>query len=286
MIKRTILLTISFTCLLLPTFSTIYYVAPNGNDAKKGSREEPFATVQHAQEIVNPGDTVFIRGGLYKMNESQIAQKTRIYACITYLNKNGTENKRINYWAYPGEKPVFDYSDVKPEGYRVIAYQVAGSWIHIRGLEVIGVQVTIKTHTQSECIEINGSNNILEQLGMHDGQAIGIYCLNGSNNLILNCDAYRNWDFTSENGRGGNTDGFGCHPRKGAINNVFRGCRAWFNSDDGYDCINAAESVTFENCWSFYNGFSSAFVSLGDGNGFKAGGYGKTPVDKLPDPIL
>jgi len=285
MIKRTILLTIFLTCLLLKAFPADYYVATNGNDANNGSVNQPFATIQRAQEAVSPGDTVYVRGGTYKMNESQIAKKIRMWAYITYLDKSGTEGKHINYWAYPGEKPVFDYSNIKPEGLRITAFQVMGSWIHLRGLEVVGVQVTIKTHTQSECFENNGGNNIFELLTMHDGQAIGIYCLNGSNNLFLNCDAYRNWDYTSEDGKGGNTDGFGCHPRKGAINNVFRGCRAWFNSDDGYDCINSAESVTFENCWSFYNGYSPTFASLGDGNGFKAGGYGNTPVDRLPSPI-
>ncbi|MBC7722487.1 MAG: DUF4990 domain-containing protein, partial [Pedobacter sp.] len=153
------------------------------------------------------------------------------------------------------------------------------------GLEVTGVQVGIKTHTQSECFENQGSNNIYEGLNMHDGMAIGIYLIAGSNNLFLNCDAYQNHDYFSENGKGGNTDGFGCHPKKGDVGNVFRGCRAWFNSDDGFDLINAHESVTFENCWAMYNGFSTDFKSLGDGNGFKCGGYGKTPVDKLPNPI-
>lgn len=284
MIKK-FTLGIFFSYVLSAAFCNVYYVAPNGNNANNGSNALPFATIQRAQDSANPGDTVYVRGGRYKMTESQIAEKVHIWAYVTNLTKSGEEGKRINYWAYPGEKPVFDLSDVKPEGLRIIAFQVTGSWIHLKGIEVIGVQVTIKTHTQSECFENNGSNNIFEQLSMHDGQAIGIYCLNGSNNLFLNCDAYRNWDYISENGKGGNTDGFGCHPRKGAVNNVFRGCRAWFNSDDGYDCINSAESVIFENCWAFYNGYSSDFASQGDGNGFKAGGYGKTPVDKLPNPI-
>jgi hypothetical protein len=151
---------------------------------------------------------------------------------------------------------------------------------------VIGTQVTILTHTQSECFRNEGSNNIFEQLSMHDGMAIGFYLTKGSNNLVLNCDAYRNWDSVSESGVGGNTDGFGCHPSKGGTGNIIRGCRAWFNSDDGYDCINAYESVIFENCWAFYNGYTSAFVSKGDGNGFKAGGYGQAPVvSSLPSPI-
>lgn len=270
---------------LLPTFSVVYYVAPHGSDTQTGSMNQPFATIQRAQQAASPGDTVYVRGGIYKIAENQIAQKESMWAYVTYLDKDGIPGKRINYWAYPGEKPVFDYSDVKPKGYRIIAFCIPASWIHIKGLEVTGVQVTIKTHTQSECFENKGSNNIYELLRMHDGQAIGFYLTKGSNNLILNCDAYQNWDYTSENGKGGNTDGFGCHPSKGSTGNVFRGCRAWFNSDDGYDCIGSAESVTFENCRAFYNGYSSSFVSLADGNGFKAGGYGKRSVKQLPDPI-
>ncbi len=180
---------------------------------------------------------------------------------------------------------MFDLSAVKPEGLRVDAFYTSGSWIHFKGLEVIGVQVTIKGHTQSTCFENDGGHNIYERLSMHDGQAIGIYSVRGSDNLFLNCDAYRNHDFTSEDGKGGNVDGFGCHPAKGASGNVFRGCRAWFNSDDGFDCINSHESVTFENCWACYNGLSPKMEKLGDGNGFKAGGYGSLAADRLPNPI-
>jgi len=115
--------------------------------------------------------------------------------------------------------------------------------------------------------------------------ANGFYLTKGGNNLILNCDAWNNWDNVSENQKGGNVDGFGCHPNNdgvGYTGNVFRGCRAWLNSDDGFDCINAFESITFENCWAFNNGYSSAMVSLGDGNGFKIGGFGVTNFTNLP----
>ncbi|MFK7834290.1 MAG: T9SS type A sorting domain-containing protein, partial [Winogradskyella sp.] len=79
---------------------------------------------------------------------------------------------------------------------------------------------------------------------------------------------------------GGNVDGFGIHVRNGDTGNIFRGCRAWLNSDDGFDAINSGEPALFENCWAFYNGYSSStgnfsnLVSRGDGNGFKIGGYG------------
>ena len=262
-----------------------WYVSPTGKDTGAGTIEEPFATVQRAQEAAVAGDTVLIRGGTYHMAEAQIARRQGQFASVVMLDKSGQQGQPITYCAYQDEKPVFDFSDVKPKDQRVSAFHVAGSWLHLCGIEVTGVQVTIKTHTQSICFESNGSHNIFERLSMHDGQAIGIYHVRGSENLFINCDAWNNWDHTSEDGRGGNVDGFGCHPTKGSTGNVFRGCRAWFNSDDGYDLIGAHEPVTFENCWAFFNGYSPKFESRADGNGFKAGGYAHRPADKLPNPI-
>lgn len=267
------------------TFSKVYYIAPNGNDADPGTKNKPFATIQKGQEMVNPGDTVYLRGGLYQVPEDRFARKENIFAYCTYLDKSGTPNARINYWAYPGETPHFDFSNVKPVGLRVVGFQVVGSWIHFKGIEVTGIKVTILTHTESYCFYSWGSNNIFELLKMHDNQAVGIRHRGGANNLFLNCDSYQNYDSVSENKKGGNTDGFGCHPQKGGTGNIFRGCRSWFNSDDGYDVLGAQEAVTFENCWAFYNGFSTSFESLGDGNGFKGGGYGASAVARLPNPI-
>lgn len=283
--KKSILLTLLFPLYLLRGSAAVLFVATDGNDANPGTKERPFATIQKAQSKVSPGDTVYIRGGVYHMSVGQIARIERIYACVTFLDKSGKKGRYILYSAYPGERPVFDYSDIRPENLRVAAFYVTGSWLHLRGFEVTGVQVTIKTHTQSECFENHGSNNIYEQLSMHDGMAIGFYLLSGSDNLILNCDAYRNFDSVSENRRGGNTDGFGCHPSDGSKGNVFRGCRSWFNSDDGYDVINSHEATVFDHCWAFYNGYNTAFTSEGDGNGFKGGGYGRTPADRVPSPV-
>ena len=267
-----------------------YHVAPNGSDnGGTGTISAPYASIMKAQEVVTGGDTVYVRGGTYAMTNSHITNYANPgpYAIVNYLSKSGTSaSKRIHYWAYPGEKPVFDFSNVKPAGYRVTAFLVLGNYIHIKGLEIVGMQVSILTHTQSECFRNQGSYNIYEQLSMHDGMGIGFYLQKGSNNLVLNCDAYRNWDTVSETKKGENVDGFGFHPSKGSTGNVIRGCRAWFNSDDGYDCISANESVSFENCWAFYNGYSSSFASLANGNGLKIGGFGQAPVvSSLPNPV-
>jgi len=264
----------------------VFYIAPGGDDANPGTIELPLASVYKAQTLVSAGDTVYLRGGDYKLGNSDITKVySNLFACYAFIDKSGTSGKRINYWAYPGEKPRFDFTDVKPANQRVVGFYVTASYIHFKGIEITGVQVTITTHTESYCFYSFGNYNIYEQLDLHDNQGTGLRHRKGGRNLILNCDAYRNHDYTSEDGRGGNTDGFGCHPSDGGTGNVFRGCRSWFNSDDGYDFIGSAEVVKIENCWSMYNGYSTSFQSLGDGNGFKAGGDAVTAVENLPVPI-
>jgi hypothetical protein len=117
------------------------------------------------------------------------------------------------------------------------------------------------------------------QVNVHDGDCVGFFLEEASsNNTFTNCDSYNNAGINSYSY--GNADGFGCHPAAGGTGNVYNGCRAWNNSDDGFDCINAAEPVTWENCWSYMNGNNG-----GNGNGFKIGGWGSQPQDEIPDPL-
>ncbi|RZK63234.1 MAG: T9SS type A sorting domain-containing protein [Hymenobacter sp.] len=299
-----------------PAFAAVCYVAPSGLDTNGGTIAAPFLTIQRAQTAVSAGDTVYVRGGTYLMRNTNISGHSTAaagsYAYITLLSKSGSATAgRINYWAYPGEQPVFNYAGVDPNvtntnttanptgvpaPYRLSAFEVTGSYIYLRGLEVVGVRVPLvatNVNTLSICFSQSGAggNNIYERLSMHDGQAIGFYLTRGGNTLVLNCDAYRNNDNvntanTTGTAGGGNVDGFGAHPNNATYTgNVFRGCRAWQNSDDGYDCISAFAATTFENCWAFYNGYTQNFVSRGDGNGFKAGGYGTSATPSVPATI-
>lgn len=282
MISRRLL----FLLLATSAHAAEWFVAPEGSDQSSGSRRKPFASIQRAQKAASPGDTVILRGGTYRMTEDMIAQRRRIWAHVILLDKSGAPGKPIRYRAAEGERPVFDFSAVKPRGMRVHAFEVRGSYIELVGIEVTGVQVTATGHTQSICFSNTGSHNRYERLEMHDGMGIGFYLTGGSGNLILNCDAWNNHDPVSGDKRGGNVDGFGGHPQTGDIGNVFRGCRAWFNSDDGFDCISAWESIRFEDCWAFQNGKSPDGKGLADGNGFKVGGFGlEPPRGGLPEVI-
>ncbi len=252
------------------------YVSPSGNDSNSGTITAPIATLPHAQELVSAGDTVYFRGGTYSISSYTDVQED-LYACIFDLTKSGSAGRPICYFGYPGERPVFDFSNIKPAGYRIAGFYIHADYLYLKNFDVIGTQVTITTHTQSEGVTIRrgNSHNVIENVAVHDGMSIGFCVWKGGDNLFLNCDAYNNYDSVSEGGMGGNSDGFGCHVRAEDTGNIFRYCRAWCNSDDGYDCISNYASVTFDHCWALYNGYKNfETLSLGDGNGFKGGGYG------------
>jgi pectate lyase len=250
-----------------------YYVATNGLDTNPGTSNSPFATITRAQAGAAFGDTVYLRGGTYFLNNSHLTATNNPWAIVNNLTKSG-----ISYVAVPGERPIFNFSGVQPIGYRVTAFLVTSSASDcvFKGFEVVGVTINVTgVNSQSECFRVTGGNrNRFEQLVMRDGMGIGWYLTSGQSNLVLNCDAYNNRGLDSFSL--GNIDGFGIHGTSTShTGNVLRGCRAWFNSDDGFDLINCKAPAVIENCWAFYNGYFTNFASSGgDANGFKSGGYG------------
>src|SRR3972149_340491 len=42
-----------------------FFVALDGDDANPGTLDQPWSTIQHAADILNPGETVFVRAGMY-----------------------------------------------------------------------------------------------------------------------------------------------------------------------------------------------------------------------------
>ena len=287
---KTILTALLLTC-SVATFAKNYYVAPNGKDKAKGTMKAPFATFGKAQSLAQAGDTVFFRQGTYHVKESEIQNMTqdKRYAAVYHITRSGSEGKPIVYTGYGDERAVFDFSNVKPAGRRVTAFLLCADYIVMRQIEVVGMQVTIVGHTQSECVRMEPASHCrLENMSFHDGMGIGVYILGGKDNLVINCDAYNNFDSISDNGYGGNVDGFGAHLTSAEYTgNVFRNCRAWWNSDDGFDLINCLAPVKIENCVAFYNGYRpNSFERAGDGTGVKAGGFGMQPMSKMVRKIV
>lgn len=283
------------TAIVTATDAKVIYVAPQGDDAAAGTIDAPLATLPAAYRLTEGGDTVCFRGGTYNVTDSQVMKIKGVYAFVFALEKAGTAEHRTCYMGYPGERPVFDFSALMLDGkHRFAAFYLGADYVHLRNFDIVGVPVRIKGHTQSECVSARrGSHCIVEDIAMHDGMAIGYYQKRGSHNLVVDCDAYNNYDDYSEGPYGGNVDGFGCHVSDTfEVGNVFRRCRAWRNSDDGFDLISCAAPVEIDHCMAFYNGYCPSsnpadtvnFVSAGDGNGFKAGGWGMNKrKTKCPD---
>lgn len=283
------------TAIVTATDAKVIYVAPQGDDAAAGTIDAPLATLPAAYRLTEGGDTVCFRGGTYNVTDSQVMKIKGVYAFVFALEKAGTAEHRTCYMGYPGERPVFDFSALMLDGkHRFAAFYLGADYVHLRNFDIVGVPVRIKGHTQSECVSARrGSHCIVEDIAMHDGMAIGYYQKRGSHNLVVDCDAYNNYDDYSEGPYGGNVDGFGCHVFDTfEVGNVFRRCRAWRNSDDGFDLISCAAPVEIDHCMAFYNGYCPSsnpadtvnFVSAGDGNGFKAGGWGMNQrKTKCPD---
>lgn len=92
---------------------------------------------------------------------------------------------------------------------------------------------------------------------------------------MLNCTSYLNADAGYED-----ADGFAAKLTV-ADGNVFDGCIAAYNADDGWDLFAKVETgaigqVVIQNCVAFKNGYvldeNGQEVDAGNGNGFKMGG--------------
>lgn len=79
-----------------------YYVATTGNDTTgNGSEGNPWLTIQKAVNLVQPGDTILVRGGTY-------AKCVLIGSSVGSAAVSGTANARITLKAYPGETVVWN----------------------------------------------------------------------------------------------------------------------------------------------------------------------------------
>ncbi|WP_437737620.1 right-handed parallel beta-helix repeat-containing protein [Sorangium sp. So ce1335] len=251
------------------------YVAPDGAEDNPGTLDAP-TTLYKAVTLVQPGQTIYLRGGEY------------LYVPTVEIahGNDGTPEQRKRVYAYPGEEPVLEFKDqyykkgdpASPRG-----VELHGSYWHIKGIEI--------ANAGDNGLFISGHHNVIENCVFHHNRDSGLQ-LGGrlgeletpeeewpSFNAIVNCDSYSNYDPPD----GGDADGFAPKLNVGE-GNEFHGCRAWNNSDDGWDMFNRngkpLKPVLLDQCWAFDNGYEEGgYMStpppvpyMGNGNGFKMGG--------------
>ena len=268
----------------------VYYVATDGNDAGAGTKDKPFATLNKANTVVHAGDTVWVRGGIYDLRDTVFFERYKMTAAIVLTASGESDDNRIHYLAYPGERPIFDganlpvaaggeHSDGTPEGAMYTSpIVISAKYLHLKGFDV---RNTPMKHNSNSGVFLYASKHIfLEQIDSHHNAGPGFFANDGApdggGHIFLNCDAHDNYDPLGWQGDGENADGFGAHYQKPGEGDTtkFIGCRSWWNSDDGFDFINQEFPVVLENCYAMGNGYSDYGLGNpknGNGHGIKMG---------------
>ena len=249
------------------TASKIVYVSPQGVSTNSGATWSAPLNLVTALSAVQPGQMLLLVPGTYSIAYTAGAANTLV------LSKTGTETGPIKIVAANCGRAVIDFSF--PEQAWVqdsFGFSLTGSYYYFKGLDI--------TRAGYQGVYVTGQHNTFENCTFHDNRNTGLEINEGgAYTTVINCDAYRNYDPKKY---GSMADGFGPKQTQGP-GNKFIGCRAWENSDDGFDAYDSPEIVTFENCWAFRNGVDvwnyGSFA--GNGNGFKAGGNSQLANHKL-----
>ncbi len=259
--------------IVLPEYPhNVYYCSPEGNDATAdGSQGAPYYSLQKAVDRVQPGDTIYMMAGTYK------------YAERVNIGVIGQKGSGMIALHSLGGRAVLDFGqqavDAANQGIRH-----TGSYWHYYGLDIInagdnGLLIERNKPSGGSYTDIaanteQGHDNLIENCAFVRNADTGLQMKNlASFNKVVNCDAYYNTDPDH-----GDADGFAVKISHGD-GNYFYGCRAWQNSDDGWDQFIKKEggfpddiTTTLEYCWAFRNGIlEDGTASKGNGNGFKMG---------------
>ncbi len=240
------------------------YVSPEGEATAAGTKDYPM-DIYSAIKLAAPGQKIIIKEGTYNLSKTVKVER----------GINGTADNMIYMIADPEStsRPVFDF------GGKCAGMVLAGDYWYFQGFDVT------RSADAQKGIQVSGSHNTLDNIRTYKNGNTGIqisrymgtdeYDQWPSYNTILNCTSYLNADKGYED-----ADGFAAKLTV-ADGNVFDGCIAAYNADDGWDLFAKVQSgpigvVTIKNSLAFKNGYvvdeNGNEVNAGNGNGFKMGG--------------
>jgi len=202
-----------FILFSLKVFSTNYYVSSlTGNNGNPGSLAQPFATIQFAANLTNPGDTVFIMNGTYNpisnFNQS-----------IVTISRSGTPGNYITYKAYPGHTPKLQLlTGLSFQIWRAVA--IDASYIIVEGIEIEGTNQSLNYADAYQTWQ-DYENNIKDwnKISMYNCGSISIGGRADAHHVIVrNCTIHDT---------GGGIGGFNCDYTTIENNLVYNTC--WYS---------------------------------------------------------
>jgi hypothetical protein len=268
-------------CLTVTLQATVYYAGPNGSSGNDGNTVESPLDIYTAIARAQAGDVIYLLSGKYDLAQTIL------------LSQSGTADAPISILAYDAwtpfdvrnplsaqnvsARPILSFTalphsargDKKADADKARGINHTGNYWIIKGVNI--------TDAGDNGVKLEGSHNVYElcnfwlngdtghQIGFSHNASDNPGLLKGAYNQIINCDAWDNWDHPDW----GDADGFACKMYPG-MGNEYHGCRAWNNSDDGWDCFEIQTPVLLDNCWTWKNAQEPG--KSGNGNGFKLGG--------------
>ena len=198
-----VLMMTSFRLLILllattPGLAKTLYVATTGNDTNPGTLARPFRTIQHAADVVDPGDTVVVQNGTYSN-----AARSGPGSTLVNLTRGGTADKYVTFTSQNKWGAVLDgLNNTTAEG-----VEFGANYVRFQDFEVRGFSDdAFSNYRGGQFIEIRGNH-------IHDE---GRYCTDtgtgrdgiyvSRNNVIIELNLIRD---IGRYGPGEN----GCHPR-------------------------------------------------------------------------
>ena len=260
-----------------PDLTEKIWCAPDGDDATAdGTEEKPFFSLDKAIALVEPGMRICMKAGIYVYDHR-----------INIDDKNGTEEQPIELFAVGG-RAVLDFSGMPYHKHSDNPYQgvrLTSSYWHFYRIDICnasdnGLLIERNKPSGGSSSDIarlteQAHDNIIEECNFYKNGDTGLQIKNlGAFNKVINCDSYLNCDEGQ-----GDADGFAPKISVGD-GNYFYGCRAYLNSDDGWDVFYKKDgafgdnmTIIMENCISYKNGFldENTIAPDGNGNGFKCG---------------
>lgn len=208
--------------------------------------------LQTGIEKSEPGDVVFLRGGIYSIG-------------TIIFSKAGTSGDPIIYESYPGEQAILDGSNYKPPQWKEV--RLSGNFVHLRKLEIKNIV--------SHGLLVTGSDNIVEGSTFHHNLLSGIkvWAADGSNDTKASRNIFRDNIFHNNSGAaysqrpyngGGNSNGITISY---GFDNRVEYCLAYLNSDDGIDAWRSQRTY-----FGYNISHSNGLGTTGEGHGFKLGG--------------
>jgi parallel beta-helix repeat protein len=156
---------------------TPFYVSTQGNDSNPGTFTRPWRTLSRAAERVTPGDTVYVRSGVYQE--------------AVDFSTSGTSNSPIKIIAYPGEVPIIDGNNYQ------IPHEDGGSLLELSGnfVTASGIEVRYSSYLG---VLVSGLHSVADNLNVHHNLHGGMRA-SGDYSVIQNSRIWSN-DMQNYNG--------------------------------------------------------------------------------------